>query len=141
MEEKNISGDRVSSMIKILVVEDNLLNQKIASYLLEGFGFSSEVAINGKQAIDLLQKEKFDLIMMDIQMPEMDGYETTGHIRNNLKLNIPIIATTGHSSGAEKSKCIESGMTDYISKPLRTEELRQVLNRYLFPDKEIPLKK
>lgn len=138
MDEKAIEKQNAAG-IRILVAEDNLLNQKIAEYLLNGFGFSSEVVVNGKKAIEALEKQKFNLVLMDIQMPEMDGYETTQFIRNKLKLNIPIIATTGNSSGSEKGKCIESGMTDYISKPLKSQELYNVLSKYLFPDKIIPV--
>jgi CheY-like chemotaxis protein len=135
-KEKYIPTEALSNM-KILVVEDNLLNQKIAAYLIRGYGFGCDVCANGKEAIQLLKKGKYDLVMMDIQMPEMDGYETTAHIRNDLQLNMPVIATTGTSSGSEKGKCIESGMTDYISKPLKSDELYKLLTTYLFPDKVV----
>ncbi|MBA3664170.1 MAG: response regulator [Bacteroidetes bacterium] len=131
--EKNISKELMTKT-RILIAEDNLLNQKIAEHLVKGFGFSCDVCSDGKKAIELLKTNPYHLILMDIQMPEMDGYEATEYIRNVLKLNIPIIATTGNSSGSEKGKCIESGMNDYLSKPLKADELYELLTRFLFPD-------
>jgi CheY-like chemotaxis protein len=71
---------------------------------------------------------------MDVQMPEMNGYETTEYIRENLKLTIPIIATTAHASGSEKEKCMKCGMTEYLTKPLKGAELNELIAGYIFPE-------
>src|SRR5687768_8684900 len=105
--------------IRILVVEDNLLNQKLASFMLRDWGFQYDISANGKQAIENLKINHYDLILMDIQMPEMNGYEATVYIRDQLKLGIPIIATTSHSSQEERERCLMSGMTDYLTKPIK----------------------
>ncbi|HSZ72592.1 MAG TPA: PAS domain S-box protein, partial [Cytophagaceae bacterium] len=110
--------------LHILLVEDNVINQKLAQKNLHNFGFTVEIADNGKIAIDLLQQSTaYDLILMDMQMPEMDGYEAAGIIRKKLKLNIPIIAMTAHAMTGEKEKCLAIGMNDYVSKPFKPAEL------------------
>ena len=116
---------------KILLVEDNLLNQKLALKVLEKQGFKAKVAENGKLAVDILANEEFDLILMDLQMPEMDGYQATTYIRNVLKLDIPIISMTAHSLVGEKEKCLEIGMDDYLPKPFNQMEFNQKINTLL----------
>jgi PAS domain S-box-containing protein len=116
---------------RILLVEDNLLNQKLALKVLEKQGFSAKMAENGKVAVEILAKEEFDLILMDIQMPEMDGYQATTFIRNVLKLDIPIIAMSAHSLVGEKEKCLASGMNDYLPKPFDQKELKLKINTLL----------
>lgn len=118
------------SNIRILLVEDNLLNQKLARKVLEKQGFISELAENGKLAIELLKKESFDLILMDLQMPEMDGYQTTIYLRNEMKLKTPIIAMTAHSIVGEKDKCLSIGMNDYIPKPFNPDVLYEKIMHY-----------
>jgi CheY-like chemotaxis protein len=118
--------------IRILVVEDNLLNQKLAGFMLKDWGFQYDISANGKQAIENLKINHYDLILMDIQMPEMNGYETTVYIRDKLKLGMPIIATTSHSSTEERERCLMSGMTDYLTKPIKEEELYNLVTNYLF---------
>lgn len=115
----------------ILIVEDNLLNQKIAGFLIKGLGYRFDVASDGKQAIEKLKNGGFDLVLMDIQMPVMDGYEATALIRNELKLEIPIIATAGQTGDDEKEKCISGGMTDYILKPLKGDEINALIAKHL----------
>lgn len=109
--------------IHVLLAEDHPLNQQLARKLLLDFGFTIEVANNGKEAVELLRNHKFDVVLMDLQMPEMDGYEATRIIRNELHLGLPIIALTAHSIAGEKDKCIKMGMTDYLSKPFRARDL------------------
>lgn len=111
--------------IRVLLVEDQPLNQQLAKKLISDFGFSTELAPNGKHALDLLRntETKFDVILMDLQMPELDGYDTTKIIRTKLHLETPIIALTAHSSSGEREKCIAIGMTDYLAKPFRAQEL------------------
>jgi PAS domain S-box-containing protein len=107
----------------ILVIEDNYLNQKLAKNVLNNFDFDVELAINGQIGLDMLKVKNYDLILMDIQMPELDGYQTTKIIRNTLRLNTPIIAMTAHSIVGEKEKCIAAGMNNFISKPFNPDTL------------------
>ena len=109
--------------IKVLVVEDLELNQLLIRTLLDGFGFECEISTNGKLAIERLETNDFDIILMDLQMPEMNGFEATEYIRNKLKLTIPIIALTADVTTIDVEKCIEAGMNDYISKPVDEGEL------------------
>jgi len=112
--------------LRILLAEDNKVNQKVASTMLTKRGHSVIIVENGKQALDILSRESFDLILMDIQMPEMDGYEATRAIREREKttgFHIPIVAMTAHALKGDREKCIEAGMDDYIAKPIKMEEL------------------
>lgn len=127
--QKKLEIPLVSRRLKILLVEDNDLNQKLAKKVIANFGFDYVIAENGKIALEKLKTEKFDVILMDLQMPELDGYETTKAIRNNLRLNTPIMAMTAHSLIGEKEKCLEIGMNDYISKPFKAEDLFYKINQ------------
>lgn len=109
--------------VRILLAEDNPLNQKLAMKVLERFGFFPELAENGKIAVLKVQEKEFDVILMDLQMPEMDGYQATQFIRTKLNNNTPIIALTAHSLIGEKEKCIAVGMNDYITKPFSPKDL------------------
>jgi len=104
--------------IRILVVEDIALNQLLMKTLLDDFGFERDIAANGKIAVEKLQAGQFDIILMDLQMPEMNGFEATDYIRNTLKMNIPIIALTADVTTVDLAKCKAVGMNDYISKPV-----------------------
>ncbi|MEO5998447.1 MAG: ATP-binding protein [Chitinophagaceae bacterium] len=108
---------------KVLIVEDTLLNQKLTSIILENNGFQSAIAGNGREAIEVLRQKTFDLILMDIQMPEMDGYEATCIIREELQIDTPIIAMTAHALAGEKQKCFQQGINDYLAKPFSENEL------------------
>ncbi len=121
----------VNDKIKILIVEDNLLNQKLAAFMIKDFGFAFDICGNGKLAVEKLEQGAYDLVLMDIQMPEMDGYEATGFIRGKLMLNIPIIAMTAHAMPGEKDKCLGFGMTDYISKPIKETDLHNLIIKYI----------
>ena len=118
--------------LSILLVEDNDLNQKLAKKVLGDFGFRIDLAGNGKEAIQKLETNRYDLVLMDLQMPEMDGYQATQHIREVMNLELPIIAMTAHSLVGEKEKCLRVGMNDYMAKPFKAEELyykiRQIFN-------------
>ncbi len=111
--------------IRILIAEDNLVNQKLAQNIFEGFGYSPVIVSNGLQVIDQLRKASFDLIFMDVQMPEMDGFEATRFIRIKLQPTVRpvIVAMTAFALEGDKEKCIEAGMDDYISKPFLVEEI------------------
>ncbi|MBW1897130.1 MAG: response regulator, partial [Deltaproteobacteria bacterium] len=116
--------------LHIMVVEDNVVNQKVAVAMLEKRGHSVVVASNGREAITALHKESFDLILMDVQMPEMDGFEATRLIRDNEKVHgahIPIVAMTAHAMKGDRERCLAAGMDDYISKPIREAGLFSVI--------------
>jgi CheY-like chemotaxis protein len=104
--------------VKVLVVEDIALNQLLMKTLLDDFGFEHDIAENGKIAIEKLQNKSYDIILMDLHMPEMNGFEATEHIRSKINSQIPIIALTADVTTADLNKCTAVGMNDYISKPL-----------------------
>jgi signal transduction histidine kinase/DNA-binding NarL/FixJ family response regulator len=108
---------------KVLIVEDVEFNQLLVKGLLDEFGFISDIATNGKRAIEKLEKETYDVILMDLQMPEMDGFQATTYIRDVLKLKTPIIALTADVSTVDIEKCRAVGMDDYISKPINEQIL------------------
>jgi len=109
--------------LKILIAEDNLINQKVVVYTLKNQGAEVSVAINGKEAVKALGEAHHHLILMDLQMPEMDGYQATKYIRNEMNNSIPIIAMTADAMKGESDKCIDAGMQDYISKPFDPQDL------------------
>jgi CheY-like chemotaxis protein len=115
---------------RILLAEDNRVNQKVAMGLLRNLGFTATVAGDGYQVLKVLENEKFDLIFMDCQMPEMDGFECTRQIRK-LPISQPrIVAMTANALPGDREKCLESGMDDYMTKPLRPDTLQQMINRW-----------
>ncbi len=119
----------------ILVVEDNQLNQRLLTKILEKEGYNYGIAENGLMALELLKEKSFDLILMDIRMPKMDGIETTYNIRNKeefvLDRDIPIIAVTAHDDAEEKKKCFDIGMNDYVTKPFDKDILLQKIGLQL----------
>jgi signal transduction histidine kinase/DNA-binding response OmpR family regulator len=121
--------------LRILLVEDNLVNQKLAVRILEKSGFRADTVNNGKEAVEALQRFPYNLVLMDIQMPEMDGYQATKVIRDPSSPvrdhDVPIVAMTAHAMKGDREKCIQAGMNDYISKPIRPEKLREVVEKYL----------
>jgi signal transduction histidine kinase/DNA-binding response OmpR family regulator len=120
--------------LKILVAEDNLVNQKLAGRLLEKRNHIVTIVCNGKEALATLEKDHFDLVLMDMQMPEMDGFEATRVLRELEKTNgshQPVVAMTALAMNGDKERCIEAGMDGYLSKPIRPQELDEVLDRYL----------
>ena len=122
------SGTLPLPALHILLVEDNDLNQKLAKKVLGDFGFQVTVASNGLLAVDFLQQQDVDLVLMDLQMPEMDGYQATRAIRKHLNKSVPIIAMTAHSLVGEKEKCLAEGMNDYMAKPFKPEELHHKIH-------------
>ncbi|GAB3949472.1 hypothetical protein GCM10028805_25730 [Spirosoma harenae] len=120
--------------IHILVVEDNLMNQKLALQVLKRLGYRAQVAGDGQKALDLLKQNTFDIILMDLQMPVMDGYETTRQIRMTLKSTIPIIAMTAHALPSEQEECLKVGMNDFLPKPFQLHELQALLRKYVGTD-------
>src|SRR6195256_69696 len=119
--------------LRILLAEDNRVNQVLAVRLLEKRGHKVEVAGNGEEALEALDRQEFDLVLMDVQMPEMDGLQATVAIRKREMKSgrhIPIIAMTAHAMAGDKERCFEAGMDDYITKPILPEQLGDVLKRY-----------
>src|SRR3979490_2947997 len=104
--------------IHILVVEDNEMNQNLLRHLLKQWKLSFDIVNNGIEALDMLKTRKYHLVLMDIQMPLMDGYTATQEIRLKLKLDTPIVAMTAHAFAGEREKCLSYGMDEYISKPI-----------------------
>lgn len=121
---------------KVLLVEDNEINQHVARDMLVLGGMNVTIAANGKEALEALSGEDFDIILLDLQMPEMDGYETVGHIRRESRLaEIPVIAMTAHAMSGDRERCLEAGMNDYIAKPIDRENLLGVINHWLEADR------
>jgi CheY-like chemotaxis protein len=117
-EGEPIEVDTEITDVKVLVVEDIVLNQLLMRTLLDDFGFECDIADNGKIAIEKIQAKKYDVVLMDLQMPEMNGFEATDFIRNEMKSDIPIIALTADVTTVDLAKCTEVGMNDYIAKPV-----------------------
>ncbi len=117
--------------IAVLLVEDNEMNRILAKTILNNFDATTTEAENGVKAIELLKEKSFDIILMDIQMPIMGGFEATHFIRSELKLDIPIIALTANALKGEKEKCVEGGMDAYLSKPFKEDELIKLMAKLL----------
>jgi CheY-like chemotaxis protein len=126
--------DHGTEQARILLAEDNAINQEIALELLALLGFSTDVAANGREAVEAALSKDYDLILMDIQMPEMDGFEAARRIRASGQAgaeSIPIIAMTANAMETDKEKCRLAGMNDHISKPIDPGLLYQTLRRWL----------
>jgi CheY-like chemotaxis protein len=130
-EFNDLTPKKIDLKKKILVVEDMPLNQFLIKIILMDFDFEVEMANNGQQAIDKLEKETFDLVLMDLQMPILNGFEATEHIRQTMKLRLPIIALTADVTSVDVEKCKNLGMNDYISKPIDEKLLLSKINAYL----------
>jgi CheY-like chemotaxis protein len=128
--------------VRILLVEDNVINQKFALRLLEKMGYRADVASNGKEGVKAVETNQYDLVLMDVQMPEMDGIQATKAIRAHEQElathnsrpaihHIPIIAMTANAMKGDREHCIEAGMDDYLSKPIRPQILQETINKYL----------
>ena len=126
-------GDFGESPLRILITEDNKVNQKLAKMMLTKAGFKVDIASNGQEAVNkLLAKPKdFDLVFMDIQMPVMDGFDATAAIRKAGFQNLPIVAMTAHAMKGYRQKCIEAGMDDYVTKPIKKDEVIAVIEKQI----------
>jgi signal transduction histidine kinase len=123
----------VRKCARVLLVEDNSINQKVALLMLRNLGYSADIASNGREAIDAVESQLYDLVLMDCQMPEMDGFEATQRIRLSAArgAHIPIIAMTANAFAEDREACLRSGMNDYLSKPVRALELGAKLEFWL----------
>ncbi|MFH2001524.1 MAG: response regulator [Planctomycetota bacterium] len=133
-DEEKIKTRRKSYLL--LLVEDNIINQKVAQGILEKkLGYRVEVAVNGREAVEALQRKPYDLVLMDCQMPEMDGFEATEKIRSAdskvINPHIPIIAMTANAMKGDREKCLDSGMDDFLSKPVVKQKLSDMLDQWL----------
>jgi two-component system, sensor histidine kinase and response regulator len=129
-----------AASLRILLAEDNPVNQLLATRLLEKRGHRVEVAANGREALAALEKEEYDLVLMDVQMPEIDGIEATIAIRAKEKTggnHLPVIALTAHAMKSDQERCLAAGMDGYLSKPIRAQELDEFLDKYILRRMEL----
>ncbi|MCA9731179.1 response regulator [candidate division KSB1 bacterium] len=121
--------------VHILIAEDNIINQKVATMTLEKMGYTADIAENGRVAVDMLKIGEYHIVLMDVQMPEMDGYEATKAIRNGdaheFNKNIHIIAMTANAMKGDREKCLAAGMNDFVAKPVNRRELKSAIIHFL----------
>ena len=132
---KHSADENRKKGIRILLAEDNAINQEIALNILGKLGYRADAVTNGKEALKALKNTDYDLVLMDIQMPEMDGFAATNEIRNPQSEvgnhGIPIIAMTAHAMQSDRDACIEAGMDDYVSKPISPKKLSEAIERWI----------
>jgi len=138
-KEKYTSLRPIDKSSQILVAEDNQINQKVISRMLTFLGYPHSIANDGKAAIDALTQASYDLILMDCQMPIMDGFEATEQIRSSEHANIKIIAMTANAMEGDREHCLSVGMDDYISKPVKKDILKDMLEKWTQRQSEITL--
>jgi CheY-like chemotaxis protein/HPt (histidine-containing phosphotransfer) domain-containing protein len=128
---------RANRQARILLAEDNLTNQEVAVAMLRKLGYSTDLVANGAAALEALREADYDVVLMDCEMPEMDGYEATKRIRDlragTRQPRIPIIAVTADAMTGDRDKCLQAGMSDYIAKPVELRKLADVLEKWLNP--------
>jgi CheY-like chemotaxis protein len=137
INQHGAQGNDTSNGARILLVEDNALNQKVAQSLLQKRGYRVMVCENGALALEALRRERFDIVLMDCQMPVMDGFEATRSMREDpavLAPRTPVIAVTANAMESDRQACLAAGMDDYLSKPFKDEELHAMIQRYLAGD-------
>jgi CheY-like chemotaxis protein len=121
----------------VLLVEDNPINQLVASEMLQLLGIEVVCAYDGMEALESMHYRRFDLVLMDIQMPRMDGLDATREIRrreqNSSATPTPVVALTANASDNDRQRCLAAGMNDFLAKPVKTEQIAAVLSRYLHP--------
>lgn len=132
MAGNNDKGEAGS--VRILLAEDEKINQLAMRMLLKQAGFETETADNGRQVLDLLAEREFDCVLMDIQMPNMDGLEATRAIRSGSvsesATSIPVFALTAHAMESDRNECLNAGMTDFLTKPVVIEDVQRMLRKY-----------
>jgi len=131
-EERPPAVNRRESQARILLVEDNSVNRKVAVGILDKCGYDITTAEDGQAAIETLERKSFDLVLMDLQMPRMDGFEATRIIRASDRWrDLTVVAMTAHAMKGDRERCMEAGMDDYITKPLKAEELQQMVDKWV----------
>jgi signal transduction histidine kinase/DNA-binding response OmpR family regulator len=131
VQPQDLFPKKNKSVGRILIAEDNSVNQLIAQAFLKELGYSYHTVANGKEVLEELVQSHFDLVLMDCQMPEMDGFEATREIRKNISTTLPIVALTANAMKGDEAKCREAGMNDYLSKPFHKDQLSAILEKYL----------
>ena len=128
-----MDGTAPGRAARVLIAEDSKINQKVLAAMLVRRGFTVDIAENGKRAVEMAQAANYDAILMDCQMPEMDGLQATASIRRLSEAcsRIPIIAVTANAFPEERERCLQAGMSDYLSKPVAINDLDRVLKRWL----------
>lgn len=133
--QKEPTADCTLPKARILLAEDNIINQQVTLAVLENMGLSADAVANGQEAINALETVRYDLVLMDCQMPVVDGYDATRVIRNPQSRvhnhQIPVIAMTAHANRDERNRCLESGMDDFLSKPVNPQTLVEILEKWL----------
>jgi len=129
-EEVAAGAPRVAGAY-VLVADDNRMNQRLLEFLLSGAGIAFDIVSDGREVIERLRQKKYDLVLMDIQMPVMDGYTASRLIRSELRLAIPIVAMTAHAMPGERDKCLASGMNEYLPKPIVEAELFRIIGKFV----------
>jgi two-component system, sensor histidine kinase and response regulator len=131
----SITPTRAAHRLRVLVAEDNAVNQKLAQHLLERRGHTPVLVGNGRDAVELADRDQFDLVLMDLQMPEMDGFEATAAIRTRERETrqprVPIIALTAHAMQGDRRRCLDADMDGYVAKPIKPVELFEVIDRVM----------
>ena len=129
---EEVQGQEQAASRHILLVEDNLMNQKVVSKMLEKQGYEITIANHGEEAVQMFRQEQFDLILMDVQMPVMNGIDATRSIRGSEGdgSHVPIIACTANVMKGDRENCIEAGMDGYISKPIKRQDLLEVIEKF-----------
>jgi CheY-like chemotaxis protein len=122
-------NDSNENSLRILLAEDNVTNQFVAIKILSKLGYSADIAENGHKAVQMATEKHYDVILMDVRMPEMDGLEATRILRNQLNVQPVIIAMTANAIQGDKEECLQAGMNDYISKPVKVEDLMRTLHK------------
>ncbi len=135
VEQVAVSAPTQNFHGKVLLAEDNPVNQEVAKAMLAKLGLDTVVAHDGKQALDLIQNNQYDLVLMDCQMPNMDGFEATARIRQQFGATHTIIALTANATEDDRKRCIEGGMNDFLSKPYTIDQLRQKIHHWLSKEK------
>jgi two-component system sensor histidine kinase/response regulator len=140
---RHVVAEKQKRKIRILLAEDNAVNQQVALKMLQKFGYRADLVCNGLEVIEAIKAVNYDLILMDIQMPQLDGFEATRRIRNReteaRSRQVPIIAMTAHAMKGDRQRCLDAGMNDYISKPIDPAELERVIVRWTSDGKGVEL--